>query len=447
MCFTEYVAYQCGHRSPPVLRVCPLTTVSHKYPVCGSQATKQHNAPTMCTACERQLHTRWVLIREWEHRWLHERGACGCDVVFPGLLTRPRVVGGGGGDRDDQAESIPAIYEETITKAGDLSNNEIVLSNTTNDNKRYVAVRIPSLFAAEWLADHAPVHREGRCSCPANFDPFRPEVKEEELTPAERDLLRTYRELDYNQQQSQPEPSVQEQADEITARITQVTRAFGPPPQRTQSANQQGDMLSLRQRLSNLNLAATVNGQRKKGRNKNKAKSGFRVSRSGSDLVAARDTAAQYPPRTSNASSRTAVPILALSVATPAPSDDDTGGPADSGLSTALMPIGAAALPAKDEFVNRWPMFTTPAELDFSSPTRPPPPSCPVSSPRRDLQDASLDISLDLAVSPSTEEQRPLPICGLPIGAGPEGQSHMPHWYKCRLSGRPGSRRRSNSFS
>src|SRR4051812_21689956 len=93
MCYEEFIAYQCGHRSMGVVRTCPMTTAGHNFPVCGIPPHKPHYAETMCTPCERQLHSRWVLIREWEHRWLHERGACGCEVIFPGLLTTPRVIG------------------------------------------------------------------------------------------------------------------------------------------------------------------------------------------------------------------------------------------------------------------------------------------------------------------------------------------------------------------
>ncbi|KAH8676083.1 hypothetical protein BX600DRAFT_454304 [Xylariales sp. PMI_506] len=47
---------------------------------------------TTCPACARILHVRWVEIVTLEHQWMHERGACGCEVKFPTAL-RPRVVG------------------------------------------------------------------------------------------------------------------------------------------------------------------------------------------------------------------------------------------------------------------------------------------------------------------------------------------------------------------
>lgn len=211
MCFQEYIAYQCGHRSLSVVRPCPLTTTGHNFPVCAIQPTKQYFAETMCAACERQLHSRWVLIREWEHRWLHERGACGCDVYFPGLLTTPRVIGDSVTSdattpvasstfaADDQesyrntstptatgsnagytessqhgvGSHVPAIYSEAVTSSGE----------------HRVTIRLPSLYAAEWLADHRALHAAGKCSCNADFRPALPQIPEEELTPTDRDVI------------------------------------------------------------------------------------------------------------------------------------------------------------------------------------------------------------------------------------------------------------------
>ena len=82
MCYTEYAKYRCGHKSMPVIRSCPKTIENPANPVCGIQAELEHLSSTMCSLCERVFHIRWVAIQDWEHRWLHERGACGCDVVF-----------------------------------------------------------------------------------------------------------------------------------------------------------------------------------------------------------------------------------------------------------------------------------------------------------------------------------------------------------------------------
>ncbi|KAJ2904796.1 hypothetical protein MKZ38_007152 [Zalerion maritima] len=46
----------------------------------------------MCPLCERHLYNREVLALENEHHWMHQRGVCGCEVVFPNGLGG-RVIG------------------------------------------------------------------------------------------------------------------------------------------------------------------------------------------------------------------------------------------------------------------------------------------------------------------------------------------------------------------
>lgn len=85
MCFKDFIGYTCGHVSKAVLRPCPMTTALTTNAPCASPAERPTLARTMCPACERAVHYRRVLVREWEHRWMHERGACGCAVEFPDL--------------------------------------------------------------------------------------------------------------------------------------------------------------------------------------------------------------------------------------------------------------------------------------------------------------------------------------------------------------------------
>ncbi|KAI1399648.1 hypothetical protein F4819DRAFT_464310, partial [Hypoxylon fuscum] len=91
MCFTEHIGYTCGHSSVPVKRACPLTTEFHGNQCCSNSATRPILALTFCPPCARIVHGRWVNIIQFEHRFMHERGACGCEVVFPNL-QHPRVV-------------------------------------------------------------------------------------------------------------------------------------------------------------------------------------------------------------------------------------------------------------------------------------------------------------------------------------------------------------------
>lgn len=92
MCLAEYICYTCGHTSVPVLRACPLTTSSPDHPICARHGDRPFISDSMCPTCERHLHNRATLVLEHEHRWMHERGVCGCPVQFPGLLG-PRILG------------------------------------------------------------------------------------------------------------------------------------------------------------------------------------------------------------------------------------------------------------------------------------------------------------------------------------------------------------------
>lgn len=201
MCFSEFVGYTCGHSSPEVLRPCPMTTQFYTNPLCTQHARRPILAPEMCPACQRVIHGRAVLITEWEHRWMHERGACGCEVQFPDLI-RPRVVsrsrpgqsvGRNGqmgsnttGSRNPVASSIslpktersnmagskgvPAHYQERSTKAG--------------QHKLEVAVRIPSLYGAEWLDEHRQLHKDGACKCAGDFSFYKGPEPDQSVPPS-----------------------------------------------------------------------------------------------------------------------------------------------------------------------------------------------------------------------------------------------------------------------
>ncbi|TLD25528.1 hypothetical protein PspLS_05545 [Pyricularia sp. CBS 133598] len=199
MCFQEFIGYTCGHCSMPVLRPCSLTTSVHQNPVCSLQATRPFISPEMCPACSRIMHTRAVLIQEWEHHFLHERGACGCDVIFPDLV-RPRVIGGEAVFRyQAMMEQQEQQTKVTMGNTYDTHNNnsaQAVVSYALPptpppqdgqtappifqevhgpDGQLAIAVRLPSLYAAEWVEDHRKLHQRGECSCKADFTPYKPE--------------------------------------------------------------------------------------------------------------------------------------------------------------------------------------------------------------------------------------------------------------------------------
>ncbi|KAI1105503.1 hypothetical protein F4804DRAFT_350518 [Jackrogersella minutella] len=116
MCFIEYLGYTCGHTSLPIKRPCPMTTSLHDNPCCPQPAARPILAATMCPSCARILHARWVNIIVHEHRFMHERGACRCEVRFP-HLQEPRLVShqepGGGASVADSAAStaVPGTPE------------------------------------------------------------------------------------------------------------------------------------------------------------------------------------------------------------------------------------------------------------------------------------------------------------------------------------------------
>ncbi|KAL2161605.1 hypothetical protein VTH06DRAFT_8167 [Thermothelomyces fergusii] len=262
MCFQEFIAYQCGHRSLSVVRPCPMTTASHNFPICSIRPHKPYYTETMCAPCERQLHSRWVLIREWEHRWLHERGACGCEVVFPGLLDTPRVIGdtsgadhsaksispaaspaGGEGGKNDAGEAaaargsgdvvMPRVAtsdEETTSFGGDGGRVPAIFSQSVaSTGERRVAVRLPGLFAGEWKADHAILHKAGKCPCAAAFDPFTPQISDEELTTADREILQRWRQREAQGETSRASGTSQvaSQVGEVEHRIAEIKKIFG----------------------------------------------------------------------------------------------------------------------------------------------------------------------------------------------------------------------------
>ncbi|KAK4105908.1 hypothetical protein N658DRAFT_521015 [Parathielavia hyrcaniae] len=261
MCYREYIAYQCGHRSMGVMRPCPLTTAGHNFPVCALRPDKPHYAETMCAACERQLHSRWVLIREWEHRWLHERGACGCEVIFPGLLHTPRVIGDTSATNSSpvadgnanalperpraiptsaalersnkvQQQEAPGNVQQAATSGDDDGQNvpPLFTEEVTPSGEHHVAVRLPGLYAAEWQADHRALHDAGKCPCPISFDSHAPRVPDDELAPPDREKLRRWRELEAEEDHKKGQGTTGEidgDVDETQRRVAEIKDMFG----------------------------------------------------------------------------------------------------------------------------------------------------------------------------------------------------------------------------
>ncbi|KAI1299136.1 hypothetical protein F5Y03DRAFT_408906 [Xylaria venustula] len=191
MCFTEYIAYQCGHTSTAVSRPCPMTTHQHSNPCCPKPASRPFLYHKMCYPCARIIHARKIDIAEYEHRWMHERGACDCEVQFPGL-TEPRLIkrsSTAGEEKETSPTSNASNGADSSAVNYYTSNARTTSSNFTGHSKGSsipmyaeakvgdnveVAVRMTSLYGAEWTKDHAKLHDSGKCKCPVSFERYKP---------------------------------------------------------------------------------------------------------------------------------------------------------------------------------------------------------------------------------------------------------------------------------
>ncbi|KAI1143318.1 hypothetical protein F5Y05DRAFT_149376 [Hypoxylon sp. FL0543] len=126
MCFLEFIGYTCGHTSVPVKRPCPLTTQLHNLPCCANAAARPFLVGEMCPGCTRVVHGRFINIIEFEHRFMHERGTCHCEVKFP-HLQQPRVV----------THEVPGVASTNI---GDLSLQGMAAGVKKEDDEKSVKV-------------------------------------------------------------------------------------------------------------------------------------------------------------------------------------------------------------------------------------------------------------------------------------------------------------------
>ncbi|KAK7745722.1 hypothetical protein SLS62_009603 [Diatrype stigma] len=210
MCFAEYLGYTCGHTSMSVLRTCPQTTEAPTNPVCNHPATRPQLGQTFCVACAHIQHKRWNNIAEQEHRWMHERGACGCPVKFPNLMQPRMIVGGGrrgsygimspdgntctvygggygskkGGKRSGGKNWRRGgggggynhhNYAQQASRAQQQKDDYPPLQEIREGDDFRYAVRLPSTYGVEWAWDHEKLHRDGKCFCNVRFDKYVPQ--------------------------------------------------------------------------------------------------------------------------------------------------------------------------------------------------------------------------------------------------------------------------------
>lgn len=492
MCFIEFIAYQCGHPSASVLRPCPLTTAGHNFPVCSKAPYKQYFAETMCTVCERILHSRWVLIRECEHRWLHIRGACGCEVSFPGLLYTPRAIGAEAApsgtshppaasrETDNASVSVAATPIEaepvntskatSTTSESDARIPAIFSEAITSSGDRHVAIRLPGLYAVEWRDDHRAQHEAGHCTCPIDPAPYEPEIPHSGLTAAEREKVREWeQEVDKQQKDNWATQATDNEVDDDTKRVAEITRLFGSfNPGETSTASSTCVSAAPVVVRSEVVVGAPaagrqeypVQGQNIQGQINNNHPGGYSVW-------------LQIPQNT--------MPQLTPAIAYGPP----TSVPAQQGYNTQPYPpalINRPSMPAYPHHQGQtnpslpygiynpaYPMYAThatctdtmpqsaynwgpprrlpsmPGMTQGPGPYRTPgiiftnPPSVAIPPPRQQhghhhqahharehIMQQQQDVGL---LQPPPEP----PHLGLPIGAGPEGTSHMPAWEHCHL--------------
>ncbi|KAK3393220.1 hypothetical protein B0H63DRAFT_530905 [Podospora didyma] len=498
MCYQEIMLYHCGHRSMGVLRPCPLTTAGHNFPVCTHQLLKKHHAMTMCPACERLLHTRWVLIREWEHRWLHERGACGCEVVFPGLLTKPRVIGDVAGDADVEEQisgSSSGRNQQPQKKKGESSKqttaktshngngkgkrkttdpipplySETTINKGTDSAERHVAIRLPSLYAAEWTADHRALHKAGRCKCPADFRHSCPEVEEQDMDAAELDLLRAYRDIERLKSPLFDRMEIAQRIDQIgdifgattlpdkmiiQPTSTSVSSLSTPPiaivpvvapllvnPPPLVTAPDKPELAS----KESVSAAAEDVSQKQERPAQSELSITELVSEFTSMGKGITGTSRNNTPRPKEHPHQKKAGGLPDNNS---PSAKEAAAAEPSGNSyTHQQATGSHALQTGNTFGSHSSAANTPRQLDplpyISWNSKP----APVQNAPWLTYGPGPFVSSGLDIPGPEDTSTDIPLCGLPVGAGPEGdEPHMPPWQDCRLSRLVPRRRRSLQF-
>ncbi|TPX16442.1 uncharacterized protein E0L32_003736 [Thyridium curvatum] len=449
MCFSEFIGYTCGHASLPVLRPCPLTTERHSNPACSLHAQRPFLADEMCGPCQRLLHSRAVLIEEAEHRFMHERAVCGCEVVFPELI-RPRAIGPPASPPDDEDEDDDgdALQGESGIGDGDggssaekengvgglgaprgmaavagtamfvpaargATTSEIppLYQETNTGHRREVHVRLPSLYGAEWLSDHRKEHEAGRCGCKAVFATY-PEVKKEVMPAATDDD-------DDHGDDHDDDASNAKKARHPTKKgkkISYSVPARSPAEMAAGAkAEASSDTLSLRQprpkRPDGLNpagLASHVRGL---------SFHDFQLSQWSSDSSTGSPQMTTPAPSSEPKRARARFVVEERRLPTPLP---DMPEPRPAEEKKAARPkvaarIAGAVYQVPPAFAGRVGAFLTTASSSFDQ--------------RGDHTGLVLDAQT--SVYPSQNLQ----LAGLPIGAGPEGLApHVGDWENCALN-------------
>ncbi|TVY32663.1 hypothetical protein LSUB1_G006916 [Lachnellula subtilissima] len=104
MCVKEFLGYNCGHCSIPVLRPCPISQSNPTFPVCQYPAERPIFTNDFCHPCSRIIWNIKVLREEETHKERHMAGECLCEVIFEGEDREKRLRPRSGKGKDKPAE-------------------------------------------------------------------------------------------------------------------------------------------------------------------------------------------------------------------------------------------------------------------------------------------------------------------------------------------------------
>lgn len=186
-----------------VLRPCPLTTMRANFAVCDPVAGVESIAESMCPGCVQILLGRWHVIKDRQHLWLHERGACGCTI--PGSAIPTAVGPMGHGMPAPQYTTVGTFasqqgYAQASTY-GQQPQHDYAQVPTYEQRPRHGYARVPTyeqrvaenptpeLFAVSWAREHRLRHDAGLCNCHIDFTPVAQTIFQEDV----RDSLRSIR--------------------------------------------------------------------------------------------------------------------------------------------------------------------------------------------------------------------------------------------------------------
>ncbi|KAK0655684.1 hypothetical protein B0T16DRAFT_499710 [Cercophora newfieldiana] len=395
MCHQEFITYQCGHRSLGVIRPCPLTTAAQNLTPCSTQPSKQYNALTIHQGALSPISAEIITSPFHANKGKAPEGG-----------VPPQVYG-------QASTSYSTQRQQTPNPTGPAVIPQTYSEMTVNGEHR-VSIRVPGLYAAEWLADHRALHASGDCQCRANFEPLKPRIDESSLEASERQLLHNYREFENNGDKMSRR--------EVEERVAEITRLFGlfvaVPVDKTKPNNHQ---------LGASAVPEVIPSQPTQDRYTYIHFSQLATS-----------TPEQLPLVYHDAHPAILESAYPPSAQAHQPTTHGNEAPWDQYYGQGVNSAGA--IPAFSDLSHPWYGAPIPVNSPIGNSFWPPhaqyipggnPPALVGPGP---FTTTGLDFNSVFANDSHLQPGRgqPFPLCGLPVGAGPEGESHMPHWSNPR---------------